>query len=271
MLSLLVLVGVAAAIVAGAYWRFGSSMRGELETLEAAAKPPARAVVTEEMIAALPEPAQRYLHNAGVLGTKIPRLVHLTQTGRIRSGADAQWMAFEARETYSTNPPALWWRASFPTERTPFVLGRDVYLGGRGSIAVKMLALWPVADEHGEELRAAGLMRYLNEMAWFPAAFLGENVETRPRDQDSFTVRLFDRGLVAEAIMFVDERGRMTNFRAERFNTATRSMQTWETPITDYADYSGYRLPKSGSAVWRSPGGDLTYIALDVTSVRYEN
>ncbi len=47
-------------------------------------------------------------------------------------------------------------------------MGRDEYLGGRGSIVMKMLALLPVADEHGEELGAAGLMRYLNEMMGSP-------------------------------------------------------------------------------------------------------
>jgi hypothetical protein len=180
-------------------------------------------------------------------------------------------MMFEANETYSINPPAFLWRAYFPTEKAPFVLGRDIYLNGRGGILMKMLALLPVADERGDELRAAGLMRYLNEMSWFPGAFLGDNVEISARDQDSFSLRLSDRGLVAEAIMFVDDEGRLTNFQAQRFNTATRSMQTWETPIATYGDYAGFQLPKSGSAVWRSQQGDLTYIELDVTSVRYED
>src|SRR5690606_22534686 len=120
-------------------------------------------------------PAQRYLSNTRVVGAPIPRLVHLAQKGRIRSSADADWMAFEAEETYSIDPPAFVWRAFFPTQRTPFVLGRDLYLEGRGGILMKMLALLPVANEYGEELRAAGLMRYLNEMSWFPAAFLGDN------------------------------------------------------------------------------------------------
>jgi hypothetical protein len=271
MLVLLMIAGLAAVGVVGAYWTFGASIRGELNALEAAAEPPTPVTVTAEMIARLPEPAQRYFHKAGVVGTPIPRLVRLTQKGRIRSSAEADWMTFEAEETYSVNPPAFLWRAYFPTQRTPFVLGRDLYLNGRGGISMKMMALLPVANEQGDELRAAGMMRYLNEMIWFPAAFLGDNVEIIERDAQSFTVRLSDRGLVAEAIMFVDDAGEVTNFQARRFNTATRSEEVWETPITGHADYSGYHLPKSGSAVWRLPQGDLTYIELDVTSVRYEN
>ena len=256
--------------VLAAYGWFDASIRDELDSLEAAAAPQGT-LITEEAIAELPEPAQRYLRNAGIVGKPIPRLVRVTQKGRIRGSADAQWMTFEARETYSVGPPAFLWRAWFPTERTPIVLGRDLYFEARDGILMKMLAMFPVADEHGEQLQAAGLMRYLNEMSWFPAAFLGDNVEILARDTDSFSVRLTDRGIVASAIMFIDEQGRMTNFRAERFNTATRTIQTWETPITDYADYSGYQLPRSGSAIWRAPEGDLTYIELDVTSVSYDN
>jgi hypothetical protein len=258
-------------IVAMSYWSFTAAMQSDLDLLKRAATPSGAGPVTEEALASLPEPAQRYLRQSGVVGKTIPRLVHLTQKGRIRSSADAQWMTFEAVETYSTNPPAFIWRAYFPTQATPLVLGRDEYLNGEGSILMKMLALLPVADEHGDELRAAGLMRYLNEMSWFPAAFLGTNVEIGERDAHSFTVRISDRGLTAEAIVFVDGLGRMTNFQAQRFNTASRSIQTWETPLTEHADYSGFMLPRSGSAKWRSDKGELTYIELDVTGVSYED
>jgi hypothetical protein len=253
------------------YWSLSESIDEEIAALQAAAQSPDPSIVTDEMIAGLPATAQRYLRYAGVVGIAIPKLVHLTQKGRIRSGADAQWMTFEADEIYSIKPPALVWRAAFPVRATPIVLGRDIYLDGKGGILMKMLAVLPVADEHGDELRAAGLMRYLNEVAWFPAALLGVNMKILERDEQSFIVRLEDQGLVAEGIVFVDETGRMTNFQAQRFNTATRSVQTWETPITDYAEYQGFNLPRSGSALWRSPEGDLTYIELDVLTVRYEN
>jgi hypothetical protein len=269
-LIVLALIAAGVAVVVAFYWSFTAAMNGEVARLVTEARPSGR-VVTEEMLGGLPSAAQRYLRYAGVVGEPVPRLVRLTQTGRIRSGADVQWMTFEAEETYSIAPPAFVWRASFPTRATPVVLGRDIYLDGNGSILMKILGMLPLADEHGNELKAAGLMRYLNEMMWFPAAFLGDNVEIIARDEGSFTVRLTDRGLVAEATLFIDDTGRLTNFQAERYNTTTSSMQRWETPISDYAEFSGYKLPKSGAAVWRSREDDLTYIELDVTSVSYED
>jgi hypothetical protein len=263
-----ILIGT--AVIAVSYWRLASDIGGDVGRLVAGAKP-VGTIVTEAMLAGLPEPARRYLRHAGVVGTTIPRLVRLTQRGRIRSSTEAGWMAFEADETYSTNPPAFVWRASFPTPLVPVVLGRDEYLEGSGSIVMKMLAIVPVADAHGSELGAAGLMRYLNEMMWFPAAFLGANVKISPVDDASFAVSITDRGMIAEAVLFIDAEGQPTNFRALRFNTGSNTVEAWETPITAYGTYGGLRLPRTGSAVWKLASGDLDYIELEVLTVSTED
>ncbi|HWA19896.1 MAG TPA: DUF6544 family protein [Devosia sp.] len=270
MLFGLTLVLVAALVViAIAYLRLNGEIEGDVKRLVASARP-VNAIVTEEMVAALPAPAQRYLRKSGVIGQPIPSIVRLQQKGRIRSSSEANWMEFEASETYSTNPPAFVWRAWFPTPFMPVVMGRDEYLDGEGSIFMRMLALFPVAEERGDVLKAAGLMRYLNEMTWFPAAFLGSNLTITAAGPDSFKVALTDRGATAEAELFVDAEGRFVNFRALRFNTGTRSIETWETPITQWKTFGALELPSHGAAVWKLPGGDLTYIELDVTDVTYE-
>ncbi len=261
---------VAALAIAAAYLIWSGAIRADIDRLRGAAEPPAGPVVTAERIAALPPPAQRYFTRAGVVGKPIPRLVRLTQKGRIRSSAAAGWMTLEAEEVYSTNPPAFVWRAGMPGLSLPVVLGRDEYLEGEGSIAMKMLSLLPVADERGEDLRAAGLMRYLNEMMWFPAAYLGDNVTLFPVDGNAFGVRIEDRGLSAEATIFIDELGRVTNFRATRFNTGTRSMETWETPISAWGEMAGLELPTIGAADWKLSGGDFRYIELEITLVSFE-
>jgi hypothetical protein len=274
MLLLLRIVLLALAVivlaVGAAYAVWSASIGADMAALERDARPPADAAITADRLAALPEPAIRYFTRAGVVGTTIPRLVRLTQKGRIRSSADAGWMTLQAEEVYSTNPPALVWRAGMPGLALPMVLGRDEYLRGEGSIAMRMLAIVPVADEHGDELRAAGLMRYLNEMMWFPAAYLGENITITPAGEDSFGVRITDRGLTAEATLFVDAEGKLINFRADRYNTATRSIERWETPISAWSTMAGLELPIIGAADWKLPAGDLRYIELEITAVSYE-
>lgn len=267
-LTVIVVLGSCGLIAA--YAVFARSIDADISRLVSEARPPG-ITITDAMLASLPLPAQRYFRYAGVVGQQIPRVIRLAQRGRIRSSAAANWMSFEAVETYSTDLPAFVWRASFPLPLVPTVMGRDEYLGGKGSILIKALSLVPIAEEHGDEMHAAGLMRYLNETMWFPAALLGANVTIAPRDDNSFQVTLIDRGLTAQAVLYVDGAGRLTNFRAERYELGSGRMQIWETPISAYGSLNGLQLPTGGVAVWKLPAGDLDYIELEITSLGYEN
>lgn len=269
-LSIALIVILAIVTVLIAFLWFRGDIDRDVERLVSSAETPASSTIAEAILAGLPAPAQRYFHFAGVIGKPVPRLIRLTQRGRIRSSNEASWMTFEADETYSTSPPAFVWRAYMPSTVMPVVLGRDEYLEGNGSILMKMAGLLPVADEHGDELGAAGLMRYLNEAMWFPAALLLPNVTITPGDDTTFNVRITDRGMSAEATLSIDADGRLTNFRAQRYNTGSRSMETWETPITKYGEFNGLQLPARGAAVWRLATGDLQYIELDILSVTYQ-
>lgn len=257
-----------AAIAANRLWN--GAIDRDVARLEAAAsREPA--VVTEQMLAAVPAPVARYLAHSGVVpGTPVPRLVRLTQRGRIRSSAEAQWMTFEATQTYSTDPPAFVWKMWMPSRAAPLVLGRDTYLDGAGSIAMKMLSAFPVADERGEAMNAASLMRYLNEMMWFPAAFLGDNVRWRGLDDHAAEVTLTDRGMSATATLRFADDGRLESFRAIRYNTGTGRPETWETPLRADAPFAGLLLPSRGAATWRLAGGDFTYIELEITGIVYD-
>lgn len=251
------------------YTLFGGAIDAQVSQVMASAQPQP-GVITEEHITRLPAPAQRYFTHVGVIGKTIPTLVRITQSGRIRGTEKDGWMTLEAEQVYATNPPAFVWKAGLPNTGLPLVMGRDIYLDGEGSILMKMLAAFPVADEHGPEMGPAGLMRYLNEMMWFPAAYLGSNVSIAGIDDQSFAVTITDRGVSATGTLFIDPAGRIINFSAQRFNTASGRMETWETPIMAYTMFEGLELPARGSAVWKQADGDFTYIELDILDVAYD-
>lgn len=261
-------------IAAGAIWwvyeSFARSVRADIARLEAAAVAP-RTRITAAMLDGLPEPARRYLLRAGVVGSAVPTIVRLRQVGRIRSSADSAWMPFEADETYSVSPPGFVWRVELPSRAVPLAVGRDEYLDGAGSILVKLGAVLPMADEHGPELTDAGLMRFLNEMTSFPAAMLLPNVRIEAAgEQDAFRLTISDRGAMATGVMVIDAEGLPVTFRALRYNTGTRSIETWETPFSGHGRFEGLELPSGGAGVWKLPAGDLDYIELTMTTLEYE-
>lgn len=267
LVTILVLV-IAAALgwVDWSYWHFSADMAGDVARLAAAARPPG-ATVTEQMLSPLPEPAQRYLRASRIVGKPIPTTVTLFQKGRIRNSPTADWMALDAEETYSLLPPAFVWRAWLPSRGLPMAIGRDQYAGGKGSILIKMAGILPVADEHDEALGPAGLMRFLNEMMWFPSAFLLPQVSIAAVDDDRFQVTLRDGDLEASAVLTIDTAGRLIDFTAQRYDTSTRRMLAWRTPISAWADFHGLLLPQRGSAVWERPEGAFSYIELDIMDV----
>jgi len=267
--SLVLIVAAAAAFLIWSHWRWNREIGEDIRRLSAAAGRDLT-IVTEEMLRALPPPVRRYLAYSGVVGKPIPNTIGLTQTGKIRNAANASWMNIEAEELYSTDPPAFVWKAAFPSRNLPVVLGRDSYLDGKGSILMKVLSLFAVAAERGAELNDAALMRYLNEMMWFPAAFLGRNVTWTAIDDTSAEVTLHDRGVSATATMVFDAEGRPVNFRAQRYNTTTRQLEIWETPISTYATFEGLSLPSKGQAVWKLADGDFAYVELEVLTVSYD-
>ncbi len=265
----IILALACAGWIAASYWSFSRAIDAEIAALEATARPNEE-IVTEARLAQLPVPVQRHLRQAGVVGQKIPSLVRIAQKGRMRSSPDSGWIDFEAAEIYSTNPPALVWRADFPSRAFPVLFGRDHYLDGDGRITMKMLGTFPVADSGGGVLNAAAQMRYLNEMMWFPAALAGRNLDWTPVDDNSADVTFADRGTSVSARLFFNAEGGLVNFSTERFDTNSNALQTWETPIGSYGSLAGMNLPIAGQGVWQYESGPFAYIELKVTGITLE-
>jgi hypothetical protein len=115
------------------------------------------------------------------------------------------------------------------------------------------------------------MMRYLNEMIWFPAAFLAGNISFELVDDSSARVTLTDHGRTATATMFFDTQGRLTDFVAKCYRTpGASSPETWSTPITGYGEFEGLRLPAGGKAAWKLPEGDYEYFDATITDLRYD-
>ena len=122
-------------------------------------------------------------------------------------------------------------------------------------------------------MNQGSLMRYLNEMVWFPTAFLGPNITWSAIDERSAQVSITDHGLTATATMRFDELGRPTDFVAHRYRHLGKgrfSLDEWATPFTEHGELGGFRLPVAGRAEWRLASETLVYAELRLTSVEYD-
>jgi hypothetical protein len=267
--GLAVVAGIGAALAG--HRAFDRLVRRDVAALRARAAPGRAGVVTEEMLADLPEPVRRYLRYTGVVGSPFPGTIRLRQTGRLRAGPGQRWVPLDAEEHYSVQPPGFVWAGTARVGLFPVARARDMYAEGAGRMLVKVASLWPVVDASGEQMDQSEMMRYLSEMIWFPAAFLAGNISFQPVDDSSAQVTLTDHGRAVTATMFFDQQGRLTDFVAKRYRTPDASdSDTWSTPFTGYGEFEGLRLPATGKAIYRLPGGDLEYINVTPTELHYD-
>ena len=272
LVKLAVLAGLAAVIVVAAR-RFDREVAADRRRLLDAPRPPHPPLVTEEMLAGLPEPARRYLRHAGVVGKPLVDTVRLRQRCRMRPGPGDFTFPLVAEQWYTVEPPGFIWDATVPVEGLPLVRGRDGYLEGRGLMTIRLGSLVPIVDASGPEMDDASLLRHLSEMPWFPSAFLRENVTWEAIDDSNVRVTLADGDRRATGVLEVDAEGGLIAFHAERHAMVGKGfeLRPWTAPTYAYGEFEGLRLPVSGAAVWTLPDGtELSYIEVELTEVEYD-
>lgn len=265
-----VAVAVAAAAVAGSgRVMFERRVDEEVASLLAASSVTEPTVVTESDLAALPEPVQRWLQWAQVIGKEYPATVRLKQEGRFRQAEGGNWMPFTAEEYFTTEPPAFVWKTRM--QMFPFVsiIGRDRYAGGTGSIEMRLLGVVPVADAAGPKMDQGALLRYLNETMWFPAAALSPYITWEGVDANSATATMSYAEVTAAATFVFDARGRPVDMIAERQDLVRGELETWSTPMLAYDGFQGVRVPSAGVGIWKYESGDFPYIELRITELEY--
>src|SRR4051812_5752453 len=107
----LTVVAAASAVVTRLL--FERRIAREVDDLFAETNVTQSAAITEANLARLPEPVQRWLHYAQVVGTEHLFAVRLKQEGEFRLGEDRGWMSYTAEQYFTIDPPGFIWSARF--------------------------------------------------------------------------------------------------------------------------------------------------------------
>jgi hypothetical protein len=249
---------------------FTRMVRREVQALRARGAPGRAGVVTEEMLADLPEPVRRYLRYTGIAGRPVPGTIQLRQEGQMRPGPRPAVAARGAEEHFSVHPPGLVWAGTVRVGPLTVGRARDMYAEGKradpgqGGLAVAGGRRQRRADGQ------AAMMRYLSDMTWFPPPAGGQYLlrasrwllspgrAHRPRPDRHRHPGLRPAGTIHR-------------LGARRYWTAGASRpETWSTPVAGYGEFEGLRLPARGTAIYKLPGGDLEYIDVTITDLHYD-
>ncbi|GGH37013.1 hypothetical protein GCM10008013_44240 [Paenibacillus segetis] len=230
-------------------------------------------IVTEEDIADLPAPVQKYLHYVGVVGKPKAHNLHMKIEGEMKRGLDKPWMkvVVDQHNFYDEFTRLFYIKGKmFGIPLT----GIDSYIEGKGRMLIKLASVIKVADETGEQMNQAELVTLLNDISLLsPSALVDKRITWKTVDEQSVECSIEDKGMKVSAILYFNAEGALINFVTEdRYYTTPNGefiKTKWSTPVKDYKTVNGVTFPTYGEGVWHLESGEFIYAKFHMKNVEY--
>jgi hypothetical protein len=207
---------------------------------------------SQNMIAELPEPVQRYFLHAIAPGTPLATSVHLTMRGTMRLAPNQAWMPIQAEERLSTQ--GFIWKA-VAGQGMMQMRGADYYTHGDGRMRFSLWGLIPVVNAHNPSVMRSAIGRWIGEYFWLPSALLPQNgVSWKAVDKNMIQATLKADSEPITLTFVIDDRGRLLKGSLLRWGDQTEDKRYAKIPFGgEYPSeqtFGGYTIPSPMGAGW---------------------
>ncbi|MFH1260288.1 MAG: DUF6544 family protein [Elusimicrobiota bacterium] len=83
--------------------------------------------------------------------------------------------------------------------------------------------------------------------------------------------RFTHNNLTITALLYFNEKGKLTNFVSDdRYlseDGKTYTNYRWSTPVRDYKDFDGRKIPMKAEAIWHLPEGNFAYAKFNLEKI----
>lgn len=261
------------AVVGIGHWNFSNKFKDDVKMGLVQTSVDENELLTEADLNPLPIPVKKYIRLSGALGQAKVGNFRVKLKGKIRQDEHSEWMPFTTTQyNFMDNPTRLFWMDA--TMKKLPVGGYHRFADGRAYMDIRLLSLFRVQYQEGEEMDQAETVTFFNDMCMMaPATLIDKRIEWLENSGDSVKASFTHKGIKIHAWLYFDEEGRLINFRSDdRFaNEADGSMASypWLTPVKNYRKVSGFVLPAEADAIYRYPRGDIAYGSFDIQEVEY--
>lgn len=219
-------------------------------------------VLREGDLRGLPEPVQRYVRSAGVVGQPRAQSFRATWTGRIRSGPDAAWMTFTADQLDTLDPP----RRFFLMNATMKGLPVDVLhvFDERGAtMRVRLLSVKTMADAGGPVLTRSETVTLFNDLCILaPGELVRPSIRWEAVDAHTARAHFTQGDNTISATLQFNDAAELVDFASDDRNSDPegRAPPTrWTTPARDYGQVGPARVSRRAETLWHPPTGAWSY------------
>lgn len=270
--NIILLFPIVVAALGAAPWSFRSLYNREvaINLVERSQQP---RLLTEADTAQLPFVVQRYLEFVGAMDR--PQVVNyrLRFSGALRNGPESKWMPMTAYQQSFANPPARLFLVESSMFGIPFNAFHR-YVGPEATFRVRLASLLTMVDAHGAEMNKSETVTLLNDMFILaPATLIDRNILWEELAPQTVRATWTNAGNTISAVVSFDDSGALVNFasddRSMTSDGKTYEQLRWATPVSDWRDFDGRKLPVKGETIWTLPGGEFAYGRFEILDVQY--
>jgi len=231
-------------------------------------------ILTMEDIRLLPESVQKYLVYVGTIGKPKVQNVRAVFNGSMKRNLKSDWMAIVSRQYNFFDNPARYFYIRAKMSGIPFD-GLHVYSGNEATMQIKVASMFQVVDAKGEKMSHGETVTVLNDMCFLaPATLIDENILWETIDSHSVKAIYTNDKITVSAVLKFNQIGELIDFISEdRYyceDGKTYLSYKWSTPISNYEEINGRKVPSYGEAIWHIPyEGEFCYAKFDLKEIEY--
>ena len=217
----------------------------------------AESILSEKDIAHLPECVKKYLEYTGAIGKSKPQNVYIEFDAEMfRKPGDKPMKSQSVQYNFYGDYSRLFLMKASKMG-IPF-RALHIYKNYQAIFQVKVAELFKVVNLSGEELTKAETVTLLNDMCIFaPGNLIDTRLTWTAIDSLTAKVNLSNgKHFVSDDRSALQDDGTMKQIR-------------WTTPVSNYKDFEGRRIPTNGKTIWNYPEGDFTYGLFELKNIKY--
>lgn len=230
-------------------------------------------ILRETEIQHMPSPVRKYLNYTGVIGKNKVQNVRIVFDELMYKKPEAKPMVSSSEQYNFFLHPARHFYMKASMMGIPFRVLHS-YSEEKATMLVRVASLFNAVDLDNEELTMAETVTVLNDLCLFaPAALIDRRISWEANGPLSAKVFFKNGKYRVSAVLIFNEIGELVEFvsddRSALQDDGSLRKARWSTPIKDYKELNGVKVPTYGEAIWKYPEGDFTYGKFFLKNIEY--
>jgi hypothetical protein len=229
--------------------------------------------IKEDDLSHIPQIVKKYLEFTGWIGKEKLFNSRIVFEGRMRSKPTENWMNFTSIQyNFFENPTRIFLMKA--TKMGIPATGLHIYKNKQATMVIKIASLFKVVDAKGPEMNHGETLMVFNDMCCMaPATLIDKRIQWDVIDPLTVRAKFSNDELSVTADLFFKENGELINFTSndkyESTDGKTYRRFPWSTPIKEYREIDGLKIPSFAPTIFHKPEGDFCYGEFKLKEIEY--